>query len=487
MLDINLNRSSKQSLYRQISEQIKTQIGDGRLPPNTKLPTVRGLAKNLGVTRLTIQNAYGELQADGWVEATVGRGTYVSPAVQQMSLQPTIGQYLTPDSALSDMLEISHLVGVRSMAMAHPDPALFPIDTFWRYLERLRPSAAQFFNYGPIQGDPELRVEIAKHCQERQMTAVPENILITSGAMQAISLAVQALTRPNDTVIVDQPTFLGTLNILKAQRLNWQAVDLEEDGPNLVQFESLLQHYRPRLYYTIPNYHNPTGICMSTEKRTKLLALAEQYDCYIIEDDIYGQLGYQTTHPLSLKSQDEHNRVIYLTAFSKILMPGLRLGYLITPPALRHDLLALRRSTDLCNPSLMQRALAHFLRDGHLKQHLRKVVPAYRERRDALLQALQTYMPATTRWTYPQGGFCTWVSLPHYFLPGELYRLALQNGFAFTPGEAYMLAQPKADHLRLCFGNQSITSIQAGVKLLGSLIQARIESGRRANDWLPVV
>ncbi len=487
MLDVSLNRHHSQALYRQIAEQIKTQIGNGRLPANTRLPTVRQLAQELGVTRLTIQNAYGELQADGWIEATVGRGTFVSPAVQPMSLQPTIGQFLTPDSALSDMLEISQIIGVRSMAMAHPDPTLYPTDEFYDYLNRLRPIANQLFSYGPIQGDAELRVEVAKLVQETGITAVPEQILITAGTMQAISLVTQTLAQPGDLVLVDQPTFLGTLNIIKAQHLRSQAIPLQPDGPDLEALAQAMREKRPRFFYTMPSFHNPTGYSASPEKRAALLALARQYDCLIVEDNVYGNLAYDGPPPPSLKAQDTDGRVLYLSGFTKDIMPGLRIGYAIVPPHLRTHLLTLRRSTDMCSPELTQRALAHFLRDGGLKRHLRRVLPVYKERRDTLLTALQTFMPASVTWSQPGGGFSCWLRLPRYFAPGELYRLALQNGFAFTPGEAYLMDEPDAEHLRLCFGNQSAAGIRAGVQLLSELIKQRIQAGSRPSTWLPIV
>lgn len=487
MLDVILNRSSNQSLYRQIAEQIKTQIGNGRLPANTRLPTVRQLAQDLGVTRLTIQNAYGELQADGWIEATVGRGTFVSPSVQPVSLQPTIGQFLTPDSALSDMLEISQIIGVRSMAMAHPDPSLYPAEEFCDYLQRLRPIAANLFSYGPIQGDAELRVEVAKLVQEAGITAVPDQILITSGAMQAISLVTQTLTRPGDTVLIDQPTFLGTLNIIKAQHLRSQAVPLQPDGPDLEALEQAMQAHRPRFYYAIPNFHNPTGACTTPEKRGAILDLAARYNCLIVEDNIYGNLAYDSPPPPPLKAEDSHGRVIYLSGFTKDLMPGLRIGYVVVPPHLRTRLLTLRRSTDMCSPEMTQRALAHFLRDGGLKRHLRRVLPVYKGRRDTLMEALTAFMPGSVTWTRPGGGFCSWVRLPRYFAPGELYRLALQNGFAFTPGEAYLMEETEAEYLRLCFGNQSTAGIRAGVQLLSDLITQRMQAGSRPSTWLPIV
>ena len=487
MLDIQLSRNGKQSLYHQIAENIKEQIRDGRLPANTRLPTVRQFAHDLNVTRLTIQNAYSELQADGWIEATVGRGTYVSACIQPMTLSPSVGQFLTPDSAINDMLEISQVMGVRSMGMAHPDPAFFPADEFWPYLMRLQGQANQLLGYGPIQGDTELRVELAESLREIGLTAVPEDILITAGTMQAIFLTTRAITRPGDTVLVDEPTFLGTLSILKALELNFERVPLDDEGPILDKFEEALRTHHPRFYYAIPNFHNPTGIFMSQARREAVLALAEQYNCLIVEDDIYGRLAYGETPPPPLKAQDSSHRVIHLGGFSKVLMPGLRVGYAIVPPHLRTHLLQLRRATDLCGPPFVQRALAHFLRDGGLKRHLRRVLPVYRERRDVLLSALREYMPDEVRWSQPKGGFCCWVTLPRYFAPGELYRTSLRHGFAFTPGEAYLIDAEHEDYLRLCFGNQNLTSIRAGVKLLSELIIRRIEGRERPSEYMPVM
>ncbi len=487
MLDLTVNRASKPPLYRQIAEQIKTQISNGRLPANSRLPTVRGLAHSLGVTRLTVQNAYAELQADGWIEATVGRGTFVSTAVQHLSLQPTVGQFLTPDSAINDMLAINQVIGVRSMAMAHADPALFPTDLFWGQMERLRPEANQLFSYGPIQGDAALRVAIAQMLHEDGIVAVPDDILITSGAMQSISLAAQAVCQPGDAVLVEQPTFLGVLNVLKAQGLRPLHLPIQPDGPDLAQMAQLIQTQRPRCFYTVPNYHNPTGTTTSAAKRQAIYQLAQQHNLLIIEDDIYGKLGFAGPPPPSYRQQDGDDRVLYLSSFSKMLMPGLRVGYLLMPPAWRDQLLTLRRATDLCGTGLLQRALAHFMQEGVLKRHLRRVLPIYQARRDALLNSLSRWMPTAVCWSEPQGGFSCWVSLPRCAPPGVLYHQALQNGFAFTPGEAYLLDDDGREYLRLCFGNLGTDGIEAGVKLLATLIQQQLTSAPPTGDWLPYV
>jgi 2-aminoadipate transaminase len=214
---------------------------------------------------------------------------------------------------------------------------------------------------------------------------------------------------------------------------------------------------------------------MSLARRQGLLQLAQRYQLPIIEDDIYGKLYYDTPPPPTLKALDPGDHVIYLSSFSKMLMPGLRMGYLITQnDALRSRLLELRRASDLGGPGFVQRATAVFLQSGGLKRHLRKVRPVYRQRRDVLLEAMQTHLPHSIYWTRPSGGFSTWLTLPRIFAPGELYRTALQRGFAFTPGDAYLPHSDEGDHFRLCFGNQSPTAIRAGVKVLGQIMREKM-------------
>jgi len=341
--------------------------------------------------------------------------------------------------------------------------------------------------YGPILGDAALRVEVVQMLAEMEITAVPEDLLITSGALQAVSLATQAITEPGDNVLVDAPTFLGMLNVLQAQRLNPIHIPYDEEGPNLEAFELALRTQNPRFYYAIPNFHNPTGYSMSVERRQAVLQLTRQHNCMIMEDDIYGQLAYDGNRQPTFKSQDVYNQVIYVSGFSKVLMPGLRVGYLVMPPRLRTRLQSLKRATDLCSPIFVQRALANFLRRGGLKQHLKRVLPVYRDRRNALMSALRENMPPTVTWSHPTGGYSSWVTLPRYFATGELYRQSLQQGFAFTPGEAYQINDASHEFMRLCFANQSSAGIRAGVTLLGNLIKRQITTGGRSSDWMPVV
>jgi DNA-binding transcriptional MocR family regulator len=489
---LTLDRTSDRAIYRQIAEQIKDQIAAGRLPPGSQLPTVRQLADDLGVTRLTVQNAYAELQSSSWIEATVGRGTFVSDNARSGRRIAERNAPLTADVVIEDMLAIGHVEGMRSLANASPDARLFPADEFWGVLANLRENAFAMAEYGSTQGDPDLRIELAALVRQRGVIAMPDDVLVTTGATQALSLVTQALCRPGDAVLVEQPTYLSFLNILKSLGAQATGVEMDEDGPKLDALERLAVQVRPRFFYTIPTFQNPTGRCMTPTRRRQVLELAERLGFMVVEDDLYAAMTFDAPPPSALKADDHSDGVVYVSSFSKTFMPGMRLGYVVAPPALLHRLVDLRRATDLCGPPLLQRTMAEFLRRDGLKRHLRRVLPVYRERRNTLLAALAMNMPQGVHWTQPQGGFCCWLSLPPQPYFGDLYQAALRQGWAFAPGEVF-LAQPSGQqHLRICFGQQPPETIRSGVEALARLIQARMEQATvlpaPAGDvWSPIV
>lgn len=484
-LAIELNRKADQALYQQIVEQIKAHICDGRLPAATQLPTVRELAKQLGVTRLTVQNAYSELQSGGWVEATIGRGTFVNSKVRPHAVMHSMAavpeQPLTPDGVLSDMLrihqfEITQSVSMRSMAVAAPDPHLFPEDDFWQAMRALERDFLSFTGYGMPQGDPVLRVEMAASLRKRGIAVDPDDIIITNGLTQGLSLTVQALARPGDVVFVEQPSYLGFLNILRAQNLQPIGIPLDDEGPRLDALERAATQHRPRFFYTIPSFQNPTGLCISASRRRDLLDMARKHGFLLIEDDIYARLAYDEEPPSALKAEDQHGLVVFLTSESKVLMPGLRIGAVVAPPPLHDRLLALRRTTDLGSPTISQRALAVFIQQRGMQRHLRRVLPIYRRRRDALMDALPRHMPRAVTWTRPAGGFCCWLTLPNTHAMRDIHRVALQHGLALAPGDVFLSESDPYKHLRLSFGNLNEEAIRQSIALLGRLIEERLDA-----------
>lgn len=474
-LALQINRDDTRAIYLQIASQIRNQISVGRLPPGTRLPSVRNVAKQLHINRLTVHNAYSELQADGWVESTVGRGTYVLEHAQPLHLLSSLNSDGMPDSVLADFQPIKQIPTLRSLASTEPDPALAPIDEFWGSLMALRREANPLLSYEVSQGDPSLRVELTKLLMERGVQAMPDEIMVTAGAMQGLSLTARALLNEGDVVLVEEPTYLGIIHLLRTLKAQIVTVPMLTDGPDMEVMEAVLKKNNVRFFYTVSSFQNPTGYSMSVEKRRALIRMARRYDFHIVEDDNMGALAYDAPAPLALKSFDVDDRVIYVSSISKSLMPGLRVGWVVAPKEIHRLLIQQRLADDLYGPPFVQKALANFLQTGRLKVHLRRVMPIYKTRRDAMIRALAHHMPEGVTWTYPEGGFCNWLTLPNDNMM-TIYRLALHRGIAFTPGSAFVASHINNRHLRLCFSTQPAEELEPIISLLAGIIREHMDA-----------
>ncbi|MCU0490557.1 MAG: PLP-dependent aminotransferase family protein [Chloroflexaceae bacterium] len=475
-MQINLNRTSREPLYRQLASNLQQRIRSGALPAGTRLPTVRQLAAQLGVTRLTVHSAYAELQSGGWIEATVGRGTFVAQQVASLLTPPEaeLGREVTPAGMLADLLRTTQIPGLIGLGKADPAVEHFPIRHWQRALDMaLSSGGPAMLNYTTAQGDLMLRSTLAELLRGRGLAAGPDEILITSGAMQGLALAADLLARPGDTVLVEQPTYLGLLQILSVRGLRAVGLPMDDEGLDVAALETILKTERPAFLYTIPTFQNPSGICLSPRRRTALLQLAAYHRLQIVEDDIYGRLGYEGQPPPALKGHDHEGLVVHIGSFSKDLMPGLRLGYVVTTPELARRFVAARQSQDMCSPLLTQRALNIFIEQGWFHAHLRRMLPHYRERRDALLRAMERFFPSGVYWTQPRGGFACWVTLPHGIPMRDLYLSAINRGVVIAPGLVFEANADPRPHLRLCFSAEPPERISEGVAILGSLLRER--------------
>lgn len=493
-MQFELDRGSREPLYRQLATNLQQRIRSGALPSRTRLPTVRQLAEQLGVTRLTVHSAYAELQSGGWLEATVGRGTFVAERIEQLLTPPEseLGREVTPAGLLADMLRMTQLPGLVSLAKADPAPEHLPVRNWQRAQElALASGGNSLMGYTTAQGDLMLRSTLAEVVRERGISAGPDEIMVVAGVTNGMALVTALLAKPGSTVLVEQPTYLGLLNILATRGV--RAVGLPVDGEGLVvsALEQTLRDERPAFLYTMPTFQNPGGVCMSEARRAALLELAKRHNLLIVEDDIYGRVAYEGAPLPALKAEDRSGQVIYLSSFSKSLMPGLRMGYVVAPPALISELVKLRQAQDICSPPITQRALSIFIEQGWWHSHVRRMVPRYRERRDALLRAMERHFPMGVCWTRPRGGFACWVTLPPGASVIELYLSAIARGVAFAPGEVFSAAPEPLPHMRLCFGVESPERIGDAVMTLGGLLRERGLS--RAvptpylGDYVPVV
>jgi GntR family transcriptional regulator/MocR family aminotransferase len=485
---IPLDRDNPVPLYRQIQQFLREQIRCGALLPETRLPASRKLATSLGVNRITVTNAYAELEAEGLVYSRQGSGTFVAPPLA--ALPESKGDRIsTSDWPLwqQELLSRTWLPALRELdrlleSVSHPDlisfaggmgdSELFPVDDFRKALQAvLRRDGTEALGYGDRTGYPPLRAKIAHVLTSQGIPTHPDHVLITSGSQQALALVAQLLLRPGDVVLVESPTYTGAVDLFRSLDVRLLGVPLDEQGMQVEQVEDALPSGRPRLIYTVPTFHNPTGTCMSGHRRRQLVALANRYNVPILEDDFVGDLRYEGRAQPALKALDPGGRVIYTSTFSKMLMPGLRVGFLAASGPVYERLLACKRVTDLATSNLMQRALEAYITVGRYQAHLRRACQIYRRRRDAMLDALSRYLPASAKCLPPQGGLFVWLQLPAGLSATKLYPVAAEEGVTFAPGSLFFPAERAQPYLRLNFAMHPPDVIEEGIRRLGRAVE----------------
>jgi DNA-binding transcriptional MocR family regulator len=489
-MDIDLRRDAELPLYVQIKDRLQERIEQGLLLPGTKLPPTRSLAGELGVSRVTVVNAYAELEAEGWVEAHVGRGTFVvDPRRRAQAARQTPYDWestllgpagVSASGMLSDMLHLAQHPDVISFAMGAPATEHLPVRDFREAINRvLRRDGGKTLQYDDAAGYRPLRSAIARLLAERGLEVGAGEVLVTSGSQQALDLVTRAFTQPGDRVITASPTYLGALDVLRWHGVEVIGVPVDEEGLRVELLEELIPTHEPRLIYTIPDFHNPTGVTLSLRRRRRLVELARRHEVPILEDGVCSELRYEGSALPSLRALDGGERVLYVNSFSKFLLPGIRVGYLALPQRLRERrrqrLIRGKQAADLLTNPLMQRALALYLEREGLPDHLATICDAYRERRDAMLAALARRMPSRTRWTQPEGGLCLWVTLPPDVAAGELYLTAIEHGVAFALGSVFFPrrrgTRSGASSLRLNFAAHPPVRIDEGLRRLGRAVR----------------
>jgi len=484
---IPLDRQSDIPLYKQIKSHFQQGILSGSLAPNSRLPASRQLARDLGVNRITVETAYSELEADGLIYSRVGSGTYV---LQSIDLPPQPLDNLEaawplwqqnvqiemapPGNAEKDeLLTAGQNPELISFAGGTSAPHMFPADDFRKVLQSvMRRDGMAALDYGESNGYAPLRTTIAQVLASQGLQARPENILITAGSQQALSLVSQLLLKPGDTILVENPTYGGALEMFRAFNFSVVGIPMDKQGMQVENLEKMLQQHHPKLIYTIPNFHNPTGTCLSSSRRRELIVLADRYNVPILEDDFVGDLRYDGRAQPPLKALDPGGRVIYANTFSKMLMPGLRVGFLLIEGPIYEYLVNFKRVNDLATSSLIQRALEAYVTVGRYQAHLRKSSQIFRKRRDAMLTAVNRYLPADVHFDAPQGGLFLWVRLPGKMSANALLPVAYQEGVDFVPGSIFFLdAEQGKGWIRLNFVLHSPDEIDEGIRRLGRAIE----------------
>ncbi len=484
---IPLDRQSPEPLYRQIEAYLRQGILSGGLVPATRLPASRQLARDLGVNRITVENAYSELEADGLVFSRVGSGTYILPPnpiplvpkssneipwplwqqnmqARNMASRPKTAETMLKTAGHSDPINFAGGIS---------DTRQFPAEEFRKTLQAvMRRDGIAAMDYGERSGYAPLRECIAHILASQGLQTRPENILITAGSQQAISLVSQVIMKPEDVILVESPTYPIAMELFRALGFRIVGIPMDNQGMQVEKLEKLLQQHHPKLIYTIPNFHNPTGTCLNSARRRQLIVLADRYNIPILEDDFVGDLRYEGRAQPSLKALDPGGQVIYINTFSKMLMPGLRVGFLVAEGPVYDSLLGLKRLSDLATSTLIQRALEAYVTVGRYQAYLRGSCQIYRKRRDSMLAAIHRYLPAGVSIDPPQGGMFLWLRLPENLSSDELLPLACEEGVAFAPGNSFFPEGSGGQAwMRLNFIAQPVEEIEEGIQRLGNAIK----------------
>jgi 2-aminoadipate transaminase len=471
---IRIDRKSPTPIYLQIAGSLRETILAGGLPAGRKLPPSRRLAGSLGVNRSTVVQAYDLLWSEGLLESRVGSGTVVrAPSTAN-------------DAELveQEVRELGRVIGrsdVISLAGGLPSPDLYPLETLGRIAsEVLSTGGGELLQWCEAAGYPPLRNLFAG-----QIPGVsPKEILVLPGSTQGLYLLSRALLEPGDAVVVESPTYLGALHVFGAAGARILGVPVDEQGMRIDMLDSLLGRARPKLIYTQPSYHNPSGFSLPLERRRALLDLACRHRVPVVEDDAYSRLVYEGEDLPSLKALDTHDHVIYLSTFTKTLCPGLRIGFLAAPAPVIERLAPEKYLIDLFTNTLAQAVIFEFLHRGHLEAHLARVREEYRRRRDVLSAALRESCPQL-EFGVPGGGYFIWARLPRGVRARDLLREALGEGVSFMFGDVFYPDGRGQDRIRLSFPSQTPGNLEDGARRLGAALRRlakKKRKGKTASD-----
>ncbi len=380
----------------------------------------------------------------------------------------------------SAIREIFKMVGssdIISFAGGIPSPELFPAKEWGKISnEILSTNGRAALVYGVTEGYAPLITEVENSLKEKNIGAEFDKVIITTGAQQAIDLATKSLVNSGEGIIVEEPSFIGSLNGFRAHGAKLFGVEMDDDGIDTEKVENLLKTENIKLIYTIPTFQNPTGITQSLEKRKKLLELAKKYDCYIIEDNPYGELRFAGEDTKTIKSMDNEGRVIYVGSFSKTLSPGLRVGFVCCHKDIMDRIVVCKQVNDVHTPVLNQMLVYEYIKRFDLKKHIEDGCKLYGEKCALMIDCMDKFFPKCVSYTHPHGGIFLWCTMPEGADAKELFKKAVDAKVAFVPGSTCMVdIDAPSNCFRLNYSTANNADIEKGIKILGSTLTEMFE------------
>jgi len=472
-----MSTSTEPPLYLRVAERLEHLIESGSLRAGDRIPSVRQFGRQQGVSVPTVMQAYTLLESRRMIEARPKSGFYVTARLAKALQEPS----QPPHQAATATLETfaATFVGLSEMndptlvpfGPAVPSDALLPLDKLVKTSAAVaRRSPTTGFRYDPAPGCPALRKELSRRSIDWGCAFEPDEFLVTLGTSEALHLALMAVTKPGDAVLVESPSYYGTLNLLHALKLRAIPVPANAGGLDLEAVKDAVKRYAVAAMLVIPNFSNPLGSFMSEESRRRLLDIADLHDIPILEDDIYGDLPHAGPRPPCLKALDRHDRVLLCGSYSKTLSPGLRVGYLVGG---QHQprLIELKNAFNLGGPALPAMTVAEFLRSGGYDRHLRKLREAYRLQICRAREKVAEVFPEGTRVSNPAGGLVLWLELPEQVDAMRVYQEARAAGVSFAPGPMFSPQGFFRNCLRLSCGHPWTPRIEQGLATLGGIVR----------------
>jgi len=384
-------------------------------------------------------------------------------------------------SAMRDLMAVTARPEIISLAGGLPDTSTFPPDTFAAVAQRIATeSCAKALQYGPTEGLQETKDCIAEVMGAEGMRVDSEDVLVTTGGQQVIDLVTKTLIDPGDVVVAEGPTYPGAANVFTSYQADLVQIDMDADGMRVDLLEDTLDRLdrdgrRPKFIYTVPSFQNPAGVTMSAPRRQRLVEVAHERELLILEDNPYGLLRYEGDPPTPLLSLDGGIYVMYLGTFSKILSPGIRLGWVVAPPPVLEKINLGKQAADLCTSTLSQLMVQAYFAEGRWRDYVESLTEIYRARRDTMLDALADHFPPQAEWTRPSGGLFIWATLPDFIDTTDLLARALHENVAFVPGEAAFLDGRGRSSMRLNFSGSDEDAIREGIRRIGEVVTQQVQ------------
>lgn len=379
-------------------------------------------------------------------------------------------------SEIREFFKLTEQPDVMSFAGGFPSAEFFPMEKIAEVLQELIAKEGRAaLQYGPTEGNQELRKYLAAKMTSEGIPSAADNLLITNGSQQGMDLLAKVFINPGDLVIVEEPGYVGGLGAIHNYQGDRVAIPLDGEGirTDLLELKILelqLEGRTPKFAYLVPNFQNPTGISLSLERRIKMLELAREYNFIILEDNPYGEIRFEGEPIRSIKSMDTEGRVVYLGSFSKTFIPGIRVGWIVAEEALIQKIACAKQATDLCSSTLGQRMACRFAESGYLEEHVSALISRYKAKRDLMLSCFERHFPRGVTWTRPEGGFFIWLTLPEGMSSRQLLLKAAERKVAFVDGAGFFVNNNGKNTARFAFSEACPEKIRRGTEILGELL-----------------